>query len=311
MPYDEFLEKIKFKSKLLRAIAFARLHGSSLMVFYNGDGDLRKGTPPYFDCEVFHKYCRGNGWTVNEIDDFGNPKSFTITIQTEEMQKPLEFIVSADRCVVFMNPRKGQRWDGTPSSIAIAHYIQAEELTVKNAVKWVMLHAKATALFTGVTNQTQADRIHDIFNHGQADELMTNNIQLEWKAPPLQSLGQSLGTFFNILANLQARTLRVSRQAMDGAPEGTLSSAQYNYILTYAGVEQVQEHFKPYIEQCFRMFGFKNPNIDFPKLQLTNVTLEDISKNEPKENLNARRTVNVNSARDEGRPAKGDVPSEE
>jgi len=228
LPYFEFLEQIHFKPKLLRAIAFARLHGSALMVFFNDSPDLDTISEQYYDCEVYHKDCFGNGWSVAEVDDFGNPTVFHIKIQTDEMDFPKEFDVNAERCVVFKNPRKGQCWDGTPSSRMLAHYNQAEELCVKNAVKWVILHAKATAHFRNVTSQGQADRLHTVFNHGQTDELMTNQVEMDWKAPPLQSLGQSLGTFFNILANLQARTIRISRQAMDGAPEGTLSSAQYS-----------------------------------------------------------------------------------
>ena len=68
-----------------------------------------------------------------------------------------------------------------------------------------------------------------------------------------------------------AAAMRVSRQALDGAPEGTLSSAAYNTIMSNSTIVEIQEHFKATVEECLAMLNIDVQITWNPPLELAEI----------------------------------------
>ena len=273
---DDYLELIKGYEKIQRLMMFARLHGTAIAVLLDENEDLSTANPEnaYFDFAVYHRTSGGlNGWKILEqdLDEKGNPKFFTIYIHPATKDdgagapkmEPRAIKVTAERVVVFKNPKKGERWGGTPSSKLIAHTCQLEELLIKLMGKHSLNIVDAFWHIKNVKNQEQADSIHSNLAKKPLDELYTNGVEMEPMRLEIQGSAADFDMMINILKDYMACAMRVSRQSMDGAPEGTLSSAEYNTIISYSVIEQIQTHYKPYMEELFGRLGFKNPNFEW------------------------------------------------
>lgn len=278
---DDYLELIKADEKIHRGLMFARLHGVSLAVMLNENGDLTNlsedGT--YDDFEIYHRTdglrtgfkilqedCDANGVPI-QFSIFKYP-AFEDGITKKDIKQPTPIKVNAKRCVVIKNPKKGERWGGTPSSKQIAHVAQLEELILKLMGKHILNIIDAFFHVKGCKSEDQADAIHDELAKKPIDEFFADGIELLPMRCEVQGSASDFDVSFEILKDYMACGMRVSRQAMDGAPEGTLSSAEYNTIISYSVIEQIQNHFKPYIEEIFAKLGFQNPNFDWVKPML-------------------------------------------
>jgi len=278
---DDYLELIKAHAKLLRGLTFARLHGTSVAIGLNQDADLSKEAPEskYTDFEVYHRTGgMRSGWRILAEDVDGNGMPFQISLyirpahedgMTTKENKSAPIKVNVKRCVFIKNPKMGERWGGTPSSKLIGHVALMEELLLKLIGKHALNVVDAFFHVKNCKSQAKADAIHEQLSKKTLDELYTNGVELE----PMRCEVQGNATDFDVLVEIykdyMACGMRVSRQAMDGAPEGTLSSAEYNTIISYSVIEQIQNHFKPYIEDIFKLLGFQNPNFDWVKPMIT------------------------------------------
>lgn len=261
---DDFLEVTKMMEKIHRAMMFAELHGTSLIRLYppNKAGIKQK-------VEVYHRGYNHSGWQIlkHNVDEQGQVISVHIRIMpsldepnaSEKVAKPLEeYDIPVSEIVFFHAPKKGERWGGTPRSKLVAHVALAEELLLKLMLKHALDIVNTFMHFKGVQSQQEADALHEQYSKIPLTELFTKNVELEPMRNEIQGSAADFDLMFSAIKDYIARGLRVSRQAMDGAPEGTQSSAQYNTQISYAYIEQIQNHYKPYIEELFRRIGIKN-----------------------------------------------------
>lgn len=275
MSTEERLQQIQFMAKIERAMMFARLHGASMVMMLDKSGRLNETATEngnqYVDFEVYHRFAGKNGWKVKATDDQGKPTIFTLYIMTEKMTESLSFDVNADRCVIFKNPKIGQRWDGTPSSKKIAHVAQLEELIIKLAGKFALDRASSFLHAENVPNETAAAAIETELDKIPLKYLSTGpGIGVEPKSFQSSGSGADFEVITTILKKYMANAMQVSQSLMDGAAEGaggsnTLSSSQTNTLVSYSTIAEIQQHFQPFIEDVLKKLGFDDPNIEFTK----------------------------------------------
>jgi len=260
--YDDYLELMGGIRKIHRGVMFARLHGSSVAVF---DED-------YKDFKIWHKSSSSNGYYIfkSDIGDDGQPKSITLQVLPPSDEPLIQYkpsaiktVIPIERCRFFFNPKKGEVWGGTPSSKLIAHTAVAEELTMRLAMKHGIDIANDFMLFKNVNDADQAALLKTEYDKRPLKALYVKGIEME----PMSSNSKGSTGDYKVMADLMkdymACGMRVSRQAMDGAPEGTLSSAEINSMISYAVIKEMQQHWKSTMEEIFRMLGFENPNIEW------------------------------------------------
>lgn len=271
---DEYLEKIKFAAKFLRGVMFARLHGESIAVFFNEDPDLDKASEDgtYTDFKIYHRLAHNNGWRVKEVDGPGNPTVYNIKIINTRDPigvtafKKRDFTVNAKRVVIFPNPMKGQVWGGTPTSRLMAHQGQLIALIQK----WMGKHALDIAspfwLASNISNIDHANElIEEIKKFPLLALLIDGEMQIEAMMLQPKGFAKDFQIMLDVLKDYISAALRVSRQTIDGAPEGTLSSAEFNTIMSMGTIQGIQTHWKPILEETLQMLGFKDPNITWNK----------------------------------------------
>ena len=270
---EAHLEKIHFMEKLHRLIMFDRLHGAAMARLFDkivddikdADGDVIETTKTT-NFEVYHKIAGTVGWFLksSDIGENGQPKSFHLTVNIEE-GKVATKIVQASEVVIFKNPKKRERWDGTPSSKLIAHTALLEEMLLKITGKHAIDVAGSFLHFDGIQSTEQAAAIHASFEDRPISELYTNGVTITPMMNEVKGAIGELKIFSDMLKDFMASGMRVSRQAMDGAAEGTLSSAEYNTIMTSDTIEAIQSHHTPYIIDLLALLGYPDHKLVWNK----------------------------------------------
>lgn len=291
--FEEYIELIKFMNKIHRGKMFARLHGESIGVFFDDKPDLSKKSESgkYTDFEIYHRLAFNNGFRITKVDDFGQPTEYDISVMNVDdiSQEPKKFKVTADRVVVFANPKKGATWGGTPSSKLIGHYAQVYELTVKWMAKHALDIASPFWLVEEIDNEAKADEFDEEMSKSPLTAIyVKGNVKMTPMILQPKGYAVDFKTMLDILKDYMAAAMRVSRQAMDGAPEGTLSSAAYNTIMSNSTIIEIQEHFKATVEECLAML-----NIDVQITWNPPLELEEIFGKEKKDGEGVDTPTNV------------------
>lgn len=271
---DEFLELIKFDEKLQRAFMFARLHGTSVMEIKRQPGKLP-------NAKVWHRSSSRTGWTIRKDDveeqnlDSGAKKVDVKTLTLLEYppvddpalgkNEPGERKLNLMECVIFKNPMKGETWGGTPSSKMISHMALGEELVLKLMVKHALDMVDNWYHIKNTKSEGEASGVHEELKKFPLRELYTKDLEIEAMTLNIPGKSAEFAELFKIMKEFMANSMRVSMQSMDGAPEGTISSAEYNTMIAYAVIEQIQNHFKPYMIEAFLKLGIEKPNFTWNK----------------------------------------------
>lgn len=272
--FEEYLKWIDFKSKDQQAKTWARLFGNSIMVFFdssngtkNKENEIVLSANPkgvYSDCKPYHPLCNTSdgqcGYEINEVDDDGNAKSYKIQIFTKGMKKAKKIIVDADRVVEYNAPAKEIKYGGSSRVEGLALIALAEEQTFKRLMKRAHDVAGGILTITGVSSDDEAKQIDAQIGDdiSSIDRLfLQSGREVEYKTPDLKAAGE-FDVIFNIFNKKLARHLRMSQQTLDGAPEGTISSAKYNMITSYVEILGIQEHYSNAMEKCFHKLGKEN-----------------------------------------------------
>ena len=269
--FDDYLNWIDFKAKIQKAITWARLFGSSIMLLLDdqkgektGENDVTLSANPnaiYSDCEPYHPLCNTSdgqcGYEVLDTDEDGHPSQYRITIFTKGMKTKRSYICPADRVVEFNAPQKEIKYGGSSRVEGIALIALAEEQTFKRLMK--RAHDLAGGILTveGVSSDEEAGAIDTALG----DDLSCNDRlflqagrKVEYAVPQLSAAGE-YSAVFDIFTRKLARHLRVSQQILDGAPQGDISSAKYNMITSYIEILAIQSHYHNAIEKCFHKLG--------------------------------------------------------
>ena len=270
---EEHLDAIHFMEKLHRAIMFGRLHGASMCRKFDApiasvedeEGDIIEETKTA-NFEVYHRQGGGNGWYLKttDIGPNGQPQSFHLQMRIEKGKSKVD-IVPAAQCVIFKNPKKRERWDGTPTSKLIVKTAILEELLLKITGKHALDIAGAFLWIDGVISDEHAASLHSALAEKPLSELYTSGISITPMMNQIKGSIKELKIYNDMLKDYMACAMRVSRQSMDGAAEGTLSSAEYNTIMTSDTIEGIQTHYTPYIIDLFTLIGYPNHKLIWNK----------------------------------------------
>lgn len=263
-PQIEKLEDIHFIAKIIRGITFARLHGESMALLLNSDELLDQSGTDFSDFEIYHRYAKNNGWTIEKTSPLtGQPTLYKISIQTEKMDNRKDVFVDASRVVIIKNPKLGETWGGTPSSKKIAHVARLEELIMRLAGIFAMQRAESYQHAQNVPNEEAAIAIETALDKVPIKVLSTGpGIIVEPKSFQAQGSAEDFKTIIGELKNYMANAMNVSRSLMDGASEGaggsnTLSSSTTNASISYSTIREMQTHFKPFMEEILEKIGLQ------------------------------------------------------
>lgn len=261
---QEIIEDLKLRQKFQEAIQWAELFGDSLMIMTDGNKPEEKPHPQGFlNCQPFHALATtaGGGWDIKpeDIDELGQPFQVSLQLMLQVKSGVHQKLrkIPMSRCVFFKAPRKTNEWRSIPPSMVIAKMCQAEQLLIQSMGRRAQTIVQGGFwLWRGLSDPDVRAHVKSIFKGGNVSEmyLPEGEIKVEW-VPAAAGSVPELAQMVDIFANYQARGMRVSRQAMDGAPEGTLSSSTTNMSMTYAGIEQIQSNYKPYMEDVFSKLG--------------------------------------------------------
>jgi len=270
---EDHLMQIHFMPKIHRAIMFGRLHGASMARKFDNpiasvkdeEGDVIEETKT-INFEVYHRIGGGNGWFLksSDIGKDGQPATFQLTIKVEKGRSKTT-LVPASEVIIFKNPKKRERWDGTPSSKLIAKAALLEELLLKLTGKHALDIAGSFLWIDGVTGVDHAAALHAALSEKPLSELYTNGVAITPMMNDVKGSIKDLKTYSDMLKDYMACGMRVSRSAMDGAAEGTLSSAEMNTIMTSDTIESIQSHYTPYIVDLLELLGYPNHKLVWNK----------------------------------------------
>ena len=283
--FQEYLSWINAQEKINIAMSWAELFGHSIAVFLDSDvgkkspkGNvitLNKNTTGVYDnFDVYHPLMPtsdgDNGYSLisKKIDDMGKPTQYKIKIFTKGMEKSKTILVDADRVVPFFSKKKEIRYGGNSSVEGIAIVALAEEQTFRRLMKRAHDVAGGMLKITGVQSKEEADGLHEAIGEdlSSIDQLMVLPARdVDYITPDLKASGE-FRVIFDIFGEKLSRFTRVSKQQMDGAPEGTISSAKYNTFTSYTPIYQLQAHYHTTLEWVFHKLGLDDTRFEWNEI---------------------------------------------
>jgi hypothetical protein len=317
VPQSEFLELIKAWPKIQQMEAYCRLLGDALIVMLGTSSDLTKPEEKYTDFAVYHRLDgNDNGYVIKElytkedapnIQMVGQPKSFEIKIRaflqgtgSTGNQGTHRYLVTEERCIFAKNPVKRLNYTGTPDSRKIAHVAQLEELILRCIGKRALDLAGNVWHFKNVKDATHAAEIEDKVK-GILQRLYSKGLEIEILSPKIMGNSDEYVKLFEVLKQYMAFAMFVDQNALSNGSDNGL-------IMNYAVVKQVQTHFKPYLEQIFRMLGFSDPNFEYedPVSMINNPNLPIQNRDEYNGVGKREQSVKSDSKSDGKKPASKD-----
>jgi len=256
-----------------KALTWSLLFGEAILVFYDGneqeakmykDGnklwlnDLAEGGA--MKCKAFYEECKGNGYLIEEIDNFfGIPTVYRITLRAHKTTDNVVYYVDASRVVRFAAPQKELKYNGASTVTTIAHDCVVQE-QIKRAVATQANMLQSGILAVKASNEDEKDlidaEIGDSFSYlrrvyytdseeiDKLFKLIVPDLKIEQMVKLFETLQKDIATGMDM-----------SISNLEGAPQGALSSAEYDTLNTYAKVKQLQSHYTRALEETFNKFG--------------------------------------------------------
>ena len=321
--FNLWLEWNGFMQECLKALFWSLLFGEAIIVFYDGQedkaGKMEGTTYPHFKkikpskgnkgaikCKAFYELCKGNGYSIEDQDKFfGIPTLYKITLHPNKSKKEIIYYVDRERVVRFPAMQKELKYSGSSSVMTIAKDCIAQE-QIKRSVVTSMNMLCGGIMALRADNEDGKTKIKesigDSLSHLRrvyvaGDMPFDDLIKLiipDFKIDQVKGVNDILQT--DISSGID-----MSKSNLEGAPQGALSSAEYDTLNTYSKVKQLQAHFKRAMEECFFMFGKKNTSFDWndptPKIgKLAGNTkpINDNDKNDIEDDNNDNNKENEN-----------------
>jgi hypothetical protein len=263
--FNEWLEWNGFLQEVNNSLMWSLLFGEAILVFFK-DGeiiakdDVLTGLTSYDLCRAYYPITDGNGYVLEDVDQITNtPNLYRIELRAQQAKGMLSFKVEADRVVRFPAPKKELKFAGTSTVSAIAHDCLAQE-QIKRAVV-----TQANNLIGGIVAIKAADDNERELVDNAVGDTLTHLRRVYFKNPgdidnlvkiivPDLNITQ-LEDLNNILQTDIATGMDMSKSVLEGAPQGTISSAGFNTYNTYTKVKQLQSHYKRAMEKAFFKLG--------------------------------------------------------
>ena len=270
--FNDWLEWMGFMQECAKAITWSLLFGDAILVFYDGleqeAGKYENGGKLYLKdgvnfikCKAFYEENKGNGYKIVDIDNFfGTPITYRIKLHADKATEDVTYYVdAATRVVRFSAPQKELKYSGASSVSTIAQDCIVQE-QIKRAVATQANMLQSGILAIKAANDDEKDlidnEIGDSFSYlrrvyytniEDMDSLF-NLIIPDMKIDQLVALSE-------LLQKDIATGMDVSISNLEGAPQGAISSAEYDSLNTYAKVRQIQAHYTRAMEESFFKLG--------------------------------------------------------
>ena len=268
--FNEWLTWIGAMKEYLKAIYWSLLFGDAIIVHYDGNEsnlsrDKRKKfllpeATDFIKCKAFYRQCKGNGYTIEDVDDFtGIPTQYKIKLQTEKAKRSITYYVNADRVVRFSAPQKELKYSGTSNVITIVKDCIVQE-QIKRAVA-----VSANMLQKGILAVKASNEIEKNLVDAEIGDSFSYLRRIYYTNPEdVDKLFKLIVPDLKIdqLAKLNdifqvdiATGIDIAKSNLEGAPEGAISSASQNTLNTYSKVKQLQAHYQRSMEESFFKLG--------------------------------------------------------
>jgi hypothetical protein len=265
---------------VLKALMWALLFGESIIVFYDGKEEksnkwrdseklFLKGGEQFIKCKAFYEEINNNGYYIQEVDNFfGTPTTYRITLTAyKSKQSVVYYADAATRVVRFSAPQMELKYSGTSSVSTIAKDCLIQEL-IKRATAVQAMNTAGGVLACRVAGEeektlldaelgTTLTHLKRIYVSGNmAMEELFKIVTPDLKVDQLTTLNE-------LMQQDIATGIDMSISNLEGAPQGALSSAEYDTFNTYSKVKQLQSHFHRAFEESFYKLGKKNTEFEF------------------------------------------------
>lgn len=282
----KFLRWMGFFTKLKEGLSWSRLFGNAIAVMWDDKpgipnhvwvtnrADVKKQTQladglyyapnpdsqAYVDFDCYYEITFGNGYEIADVDDKGNPTLYKIHILTQGMEKKKVSYVHADRVVQLNAPRKSIVYGGSSAVRGLDTYALASQLMIQANTARAQKLAGSLLSFYNISSQEEAEELDTAIGSDltSLDRLFFRNGKAEggaeFLAPDLKASDEFLA-FFEILSTVVARFTRISKQLMDGDPEGARASANVDTLSSYTCIKQIQSHYKRAVEDILWFLG--------------------------------------------------------
>ena len=324
-----WLEWNGFMQEVLKALFWSLLFGEAIIVFYDGQenkASVREGTTyPHFKkikptkgnkgaikCKAFYELCKGNGYTIEDQDKFfGIPTLYKIKLHPNKSKKDIVYYVDSARVVRFPAMQKELKYGGSSSVGTIAKDCIAQEQIKRSVVTSMnMLCGGIMALRADNADGKEKikESIGDSLSHlrrvyimGDMDfDQLIKLIIPDFKIDQIKDMNDIIQTDIST-------GIDMSKSNLEGAPQGALSSAEYDTLNTYSKVKQLQAHFKRAMEECFFMFGKKDTSFDWndptPKIGKLAGNTKPVNDKEDENNKNIEDDKNESENENENADA--------
>lgn len=279
--FNDWLEWNGFMQEVLKALMWALLFGESILVFYTEADQksnkwkqtdklyLKGGQGSFVKCKAFYEEINQNGYMIEDVDNFyGVPETYRISLSTYKAKQVVKYYVDANtRVVRFCAPQMELKYSGTSSVSTIAKDCIVQELS-KRASAIQLMNVQAGILACRVSGKTEKTELEAeiattlthlkrIFAAGNMPfEEMFKIIVPDLKIDQLTAMNE-------LMQQDIATGIDMSISNLEGAPQGALSSAEYDTFNTYSKVKQLQSHFKRAFEECFFKLGKQKTAFQF------------------------------------------------
>ena len=278
--FMDWLEWNGFMQEVLKACMWALLFGEAILVFYDGKEEkgakwkntenlFLKGGDTFVKCKAFYEEINQNGYMIENVDNFfGTPETYKITLTAYKAKSSIKYYVdAATRVVRFSAPQMELKYSGTSTVSTIAKDCIVQELMKRaTAVQAMNLQSGILACrVSGAEEKTQLEseiattltHLKRVFVSGNMSmqelfQIIVPDLKIDQLAGINELMQQDIATGIDM-----------SISNLEGAPQGALSSAEYDTFNTYSKVKQLQSHFKRAFEECFFKLGKKNTEFEF------------------------------------------------
>jgi len=279
--FNDWLEWNGAIQELLKACMWALLFGEAIMVFYTDQDQtsekwkntdnlwLKGGQGKFVKCKAFYEEINQNGYMIEQTDDFfGVPQTYRITLMTYKAKRAVKYYVDANtRVVRFCAPQMELKYAGNSTVSTISKDCIVQELA-KRSTAVQLLNVCGGILACRVSGEAEKAQLEaeiaTTLTHLKkvyASGNMTFEEMFKIIVPDLKI--DQLAGMNELMQQDIATGIDMSISNLEGAPQGALSSAEYDTFNTYSKVKQLQAHFKRAFEETFFKLGKKDTTFQF------------------------------------------------
>jgi len=283
---QDLLLRTQFEEKIILAIAWSRLLGTSLCVFVDEFG-LPTSEPAY-DFVVVHEYDGKSGFRVMEVDEVGQPTKLELVItpltSTGISGESSTYLLDIESTVAFRGHYQPFSWFGRSELDSIFWLALLEDAVLRYSLKRSALLAGGIITFKGSISPEERAVIDSAFDAGLTsfDRLyLAGDMEVNWLTPSLSTNSEMLG-IMDIIVRQAARSLQIPQKILEGEPSGILASAKADLVRWVGTLERIQSEHKFEIESVLSRLIGRRISIEwnpiFESDEVSDESVEDVEE---------------------------------